>query len=188
MEQRTSKPALLVIDVQKGLDEPAHGERNNPQAEANIARLLAEWRRLQRPVIHVRHCSVDPGSYLRPELPGNAFKDEAMPLAGETQFSKTVNSAFIGTGLEAHLHAEGIASLVVVGLTTDQCVSTSVRMAGNLGFDTTLVSDATATFERIGPDGVRYSAEAMHNIELASLNEEFCTVRSTEEVLGEVVR
>lgn len=178
-----NKTALLVIDVQKGLDDPSLGRRNNPQAEANIALLLAEWRKRGRPIIHIRHNSTEPNSPLRPELPGNDFKEEARPHLGEKQFTKTVNSAFIGTGLEEYLHQEGISSLVIIGLTTEHCVSTSTRMAGNLGFDVTLVSDATAAFEHKGFDGVVYSADAIHNINLVSLDGEFCTVRSTEEVL-----
>lgn len=179
-----SKTALLVIDVQKGLDDPSLGRRNNPDAEANMARLIAAWREGQRPLIHIKHNSTEPNSPLRPGLPGNAFKDEARPLPGEKQFSKTVNSAFIGTGLTEYLHEQGIDSLVVVGLTTDHCVSTSVRMAANLGFAVTLVADATATHERIGYDGVHYSAEEIHKINLVSLAGEFCTVCSTEDVLG----
>ncbi len=180
------KTALLVIDVQKGLDEPSWGKRNNPQAESNIALLLSQWRKHGLPIVHIRHCSVMPNSPLRLELPGNAFKDEARPLAGEKLFSKSVNSAFIGTGLEQYLREQDISSLVIVGLTTDHCVSTSVRMAGNLGFDVTLVSDATATFDRQGYDGVRYSADDIHKINLVSLDGEFCAVRSTEEVLKQL--
>jgi nicotinamidase-related amidase len=179
------KIALIVIDVQRGLDDPSWGRRNNPGAESNIARLLAAWRQRARPVIHIRHCSVAPNSPLRPELPGNAFKAEAQPLTGEKQFSKSFNSAFIGTGLAQYLEAQGISALVMVGLTTDHCVSTSVRTAADLGFEVTLIADATATFAREGHDGVLYSAEDIHNISLASLNGEFCKVRSTEEVLAQ---
>lgn len=175
--------ALLVIDVQKGLDDPSWGKRNNPNAESNIALLLAKWRKYELPIVHIRHCSVNPSSPLRPELAGNEFKEEAQPLPEEKQFSKSVNSAFIGTGLEQYLQEHNILSLVIVGLTTDHCVSTSTRMAANLGFDVTLVADATATFDREGYDGTLYSADDIHNINLASLNGEFCVVRSTAEVL-----
>ena len=182
-----SKVALLSIDVQKGLDDPSWGVRNNPDAEAKIALLLSAWRKKGLPVIHIQHCSVEPNSPLRPELPGNEFKDEAKPLPGEKVFTKTVNSAFIGTKLEQYLRGNDIESLVVVGLTTDHCVSTSTRMAGNLGFNVTLVSDATATFDRKGEDGTHYSADQIHKIHLASLNGEFCTVLTTNEVLSEIV-
>jgi nicotinamidase-related amidase len=178
--------ALLVIDVQQGLDDPCCGERNNPGAERNIAALLAAWRRSRRPVIHVQHMSREPDSPLRPDLPGNAFKPEAVPEAGEPVFRKTVNSAFIGTALEAHLRAQGIDTLVVAGMTTDHCVSSTTRMAANLGFTAIVVSDGTATFERTGPDGEHHSAEQMHRHELASLHGEFATIRRTSEVLEEI--
>ena len=175
--------ALIVIDVQKGLAEPSLGERNNPGAEANMERLLAAWRQRHWPVIHVRHCSLEADSPLRPELPGNAYKDEVAPLAGEKEFTKTVNSAFIGTGLEQYLRDNGILKLVIVGLTTDHCVSASTRMASDLGFDVILVTDATAAFERRGYDGVHYSAEQVHRVNLVSLDGEFCSLRSSAQLL-----
>lgn len=183
-----SATALLVIDVQKGLDDPSLGRRSNPEAEANVARLLAEWRRRGLPIVHVRHCSVEPDSPLRAGRPGNEIKPEARPLPGEKQITKSVNSAFVGTGLERYLREQGIASLVIVGLTTDHCVSASTRTASDLGFEATVVSDATAAFERRGPDGRRYACEEVHGVHLASLDGEFCRVRSTAEILGELAR
>ena len=176
--------ALLIIDVQKGLDGPSLGRRNNPQAESNMALLLAAWRKHKKMVIHIQHNSVEPNSPLRPESPGNEIKDEVKPLEGEKLFGKNVNSAFIGTGLEDYLNRNNISDLVVVGLTTDHCVSTSVRMAENLGFNVTLVEDATAAHEHLGPNGIHYSAEEIHDINLASLNGEFCAVKSTADVLS----
>lgn len=176
--------ALIVVDVQQGLDDPVWGTRNNPQAEANIARLLAAWRAANAPIYHVHHNSVRPTSPLRPGQPGNNFKPEALPEADEPVFEKTVNSAFIGTGLDERLRADGIERVVIVGLTTNHCVETSVRMAGNLGFDTYMVSDATATHDRTGPDGLHHSAETIHSVSLASLHGEFATVVDTASVLG----
>jgi nicotinamidase-related amidase len=178
--------ALIVIDVQQGLDEPVWGTRNNPDAEANIARLLAAWRSAGAPIYHVHHNSVRPTSPLRPGQPGNAFKPEALPLAGEPVFEKTVNSAFIGTGLEQRLRDDGIERVVIAGLTTNHCVESSARMAANLGFDTWVVSDATATHDRTGPDGVHYSAETIHGVSLASLHGEFATVVDTAAVVGQI--
>ena len=176
--------ALILIDVQKGFDDPSWGRRNNPDAEQKMSTLLAEWRKHERPVVHVQHCSEEPDSPLRPDQPGCAIRDEVAPADGEAHFTKSVNSAFIGTSLESYLRERGITSLVMVGLTTDHCVSTTTRMAGNLGFDVTLVSDATATFDREGPDGTLHSADSIHAIHLASLNGEFCVVMSTAEVLS----
>ena len=176
--------ALIVIDVQKGFDDPYWGPRNNPGAEANIARLLAAWRASGRPVFHVQHMSVEPGSTLRPGQKGNDFKAEAKPLPGEPVVQKTVNSAFIGTDLEARLRQGGISTVVMAGITTNHCVSTTTRMAGNLGFKTFLVSDASATFDRKGPDGTLYPAALMHAVGLAEVHGEFATVLTTDAVLA----
>jgi len=181
-----TKTALLSIDVQQGFKDASWGSRNNPDAEQNIALLMSECRQQNIPVIHIKHCSTEANSTLNPNHPGNAYQPEGTPLNGEKQFDKCVNSAFIGTGLEAYLHEHDINTLIIVGLTTDHCVSTSTRMAGNLGFTVTLVSDATATFDRTGHDDVHYSAEQIHHIHLASLNGEFCTVQSTEQVLAAI--
>jgi nicotinamidase-related amidase len=182
----TSTVALLVIDVQQGLASPSLGLRNNPQAESNITRLLGAWRERDLPIVHIQHCSTEPDSPLRPELPGNAFKQEVQPLADEQVFRKTVNSAFIGTGLEQFLHDRGISQLVIVGLTTDHCVSASTRTASDLGFDVTLISDATAAFERSGYDGVHYTGDEIHRVNLVSLDGEFCRIRSTAEILDKM--
>jgi nicotinamidase-related amidase len=179
-----SDAALLVIDVQKGIDNPKLGPRNNPDAEKKIAELLAAWREAGQPVIHVKHMSTEPESLLRPGLPGNAIKDEAQPIDGEPLFEKNVHSAFIGTQLESYLRLSGIGSLVIAGLTTEHCVSTTARMAANLGFRVTVVADATATFGRTGYDGKKYSADVVHGAELASLNGEFATVLESQEILA----
>src|SRR6476646_6623128 len=117
--------ALIVIDVQKAFDDPRMGKRNNPLAEKNIARLLEAWRASGRPILHVRHASVEPQSLLRPGEPGNERKTEAQPRQGEPVIGKHVNSAFIGTGLEQRLREAGQDTVVCVGLTTDHCVSTT---------------------------------------------------------------
>lgn len=174
---------LLLVDVQKGLDDPALGDRNNPSAEQNMARLLEAWRNANRPVFHVRHLSLSPTSPLRPSQSGVAIKDEVKPLPGEPLFQKQVNSAFIGTDLEEQLRRRGCDTLIIVGLTTPHCISTTARMAGNLGFATYVVSDATAAFELVGPDGKHYSAEEVHNLSLATLNHEFAEVVDTDAVL-----
>ncbi|MEM8529692.1 MAG: cysteine hydrolase family protein [Chloroflexota bacterium] len=184
--QLPNNTVLLLIDVQKGFDDPSWGRRNNPQAEEQIVHLLELWRTTRRPVIHVQHMSTEPDSPLRPGQPGNAFKPFARPQSDERIIQKQVNSAFIGTNLEEQLHQNGWDTLVIVGLTTNHCVSTTTRMAGNLGFTTYVVADATATFDRTGPDGQYYRAEDIHNISLASLHNEFATVVDTATVQSAV--
>ena len=182
--ERLAAAALLIIDVQKAIDHPSWGVRNNPFAEASIAALLAEWRAAGRPVYHIRHDSVEPNSHYRPGQPGHHFKAEAEPAPGETVIAKQTNSAFIGTDLEARLRAAGMAALVVAGVITNNSVEATVRMAGNLGFETYLVEDATFTFGRKDWRGVFRNADEVHAMSLANLDGEYCTVVRTADVIG----
>ncbi len=180
---------LLLIDIQTGFDAPELGARNNPDAEAMAGLLLTEWRRRGWPVYHVRHLSVTPGSPLTAERGGIDFKPQVKPLAGEPIFEKSVNSAFIGTDLEARLRADGVSRLVIAGLTTPHCVSTSARMAANLGFRVTLAHDACASFEinaDMGwlPGAAPLDAEAAHRTALAHLHGEFADVVAVDAILG----
>jgi len=178
--------ALIVIDVQKAIDHPSWGERNNPEAESNVAALLAAWRSTGRPIYHVRHDSVEPASHYRPGQHGHDFKPEAQPLPHETIIAKRTNSAFIGTDLESRLRAANQNTLVVAGVITNNSVEATVRMAGNLGFETFLVEDATFTFGRKDWNGTFRTASEVHAMSLANLDGEYCTVTTTRAVLDAI--
>ncbi len=179
---KLDKPALILIDIQKAFDDVAYwgGQRNNINAENNVSELLAIWRANNLPIFHIKHCSANPDSLLHETNKGNEFKDIVLPINGEQIIKKNVNSAFIGTNLKEQLDNANISKLVIVGLTTDHCVSTTTRMAGNYGYDTFVVSDATATFNKKGLEGQNFSAELIHETALASLNGEFATVVTTD--------
>lgn len=179
---RTKNPALILIDIQKGFEDLTYwgGQRNNENAEEKAGELLQLWRKHELPIFHVKHCSSNPKSLLREGQWGNDFNEFVKPLEAEPIIKKDVNSAFIGTDLQEKLNQAGITQLVIVGLTTDHCVSTTTRMAGNLGFDTFLVHDATATFNKKSLNGENYSAEIIHETAIASLQDEFATIIDTE--------
>lgn len=182
----TAQTALILIDVQLGLDDARLGARSNPAAEQNMARLLHEWRRLGQPIFHIQHMSTEPNSPLRPELPGNAIKPEVAPLPGEPIIQKQVNCAFIGTDLQERLRDQGIQSLLFVGLTAEHCVSTSARVAGDLGYEVVVAADATASHECFSYDGTHIPAETVQAVALANLHREFATVRMTADILRSV--
>ena len=171
-------PALILIDIQKGFANVKYwgGQRNNPDAELRASELLSVWRENGFPVFHVQHCSNIPTSPLHETHAGNQFNDLVTPLEQEPIIKKNVNSAFIGTDLQAQLDHAKITTLVIAGLTTDHCISTTTRMAGNLGYETFLVAAATATFDKKGINGQIFPAELIHQTALASLDKEFATV------------
>jgi nicotinamidase-related amidase len=175
-------PALLIVDVQRAIDDPSWGDdRNNPDAEANIARLLARWRERGWPVVHIRHASREPNSTYRKGQSGFEFKPEVTPRDGEQVVEKQTNSAFIGTDLQERL--SGITTLVITGVITNNSVEATARMAGNLGFDTYVVRDATATFGRRAYDGRWRTAGEVHAMSLANLDGEYARIVTIEEVL-----
>ncbi|HJS44843.1 MAG TPA: cysteine hydrolase family protein [Rhizomicrobium sp.] len=171
------------MDLQRAIDEPAWGRRNNPGTEVQLARLLDRWRARRWPLIHIRHDSQDPASPYRPGQSGHDFRPQTAPLPGETVIAKRTNSAFIGTGLEAQLRRAEHQSLVVAGVITNNSVEATVRMAGNLGFVTWLVEDACFTFGRKDWTGTWRTAEDVHAMSLANLDGEYCTVITADALL-----
>ncbi len=178
--------ALILVDVQKAFVEmeAAGHRRNNPDAVSNMARLLGAFRDRRLAVFHIRHASTEATSLLRPDRCGYEAIGEASERPGEPVLVKQVNSAFIGTDLEQRLRDGGHRTLVIAGITTNHCVETTSRMAGNLGFDVRLVSDACYTFDRVGYAGGVESAEAIHAMTLSNLDGEFATIETTDTVLA----
>ena len=177
-------PALLLVDIQKAFLEKDYPGliRNNENAEFICGKILKKWRTLDLPIIHVRHSSSNPESKLHKSRPGFEFNDYVTPLETEMVLTKEVNSAFIGTNLENILIKSHIDTLVIVGMTTNHCISTTVRMSGNLGFDTYLISDSTACYNTKGMNGEIIPCNTIYNSALASLQEEFATVIDSKEL------
>lgn len=180
---RQHKKALLVIDLQRGFEDPYWGARNNPEAELRALELVNHWRSTNEQVVIVRHDSANFTSPLFPGSPGNSLKPQFEPRPGDWLIPKRVHSAFIGTDLEARLTAASISDLTLAGLTTDQCVSSTARMANNLGFRTTVAEDACACFDQTTADGSMVPADTMHRAHLATLHQEFATVARVDDLI-----
>ncbi|MFA9559509.1 cysteine hydrolase family protein [Evansella sp. AB-rgal1] len=175
---------LMVIDVQKAFDNSSWGKRNNPNAERNIEKIIEYWNVNQRLVIYVKHLSNKKESLFYSKSATSEFKEIINPKPKDIIITKSVNSAFIGTNLEEILRKNNSTNIVITGLTTNHCVESTTRMAGNLGFNPVLVSDATATFDRKSINGETLPAEKIHEMSLANMNEEFAIIKNTEEILA----
>ena len=178
-------PTLLLVDIQKAFLEKDYPGliRNNQDAEFICGKILKKWRTLDLPIIHVRHSSTNLESKLHKSRPGFEFNDYVTPLETEMVLTKEVNSAFIGTNLENILIKSHIDTLVIVGMTTNHCISTTVRMSGNLGFDTYLISDSTACYNTKALNGEIIDCNTIYNTALANLQEEFATIIHSKELL-----
>lgn len=185
MKLREKKPALILIDMQKGFEDEEYwgGNRNNKEAEKKSQQILNIWRTLNLPIFHVRHSSQNPNSRLHQSHSGFEIKDEVKPIDGEPIITKHVNSAFIGTDLKERIDERKINTLVIIGFITNHCVSTTARMAGNYGYETLVISDATATFDTLGINGEKYNSEIIHQTSLASLKDEFAQIMTTEQLI-----
>lgn len=178
------RAVLLPIDMQQAFDGPDWPRRWNPDVDSNGLALLAAWRRSGRPIVHVRHDSISPGSSLAPGQPGNAFRPGFEPLDGEAVVSKSVNSAFIGTDLDLRLKRLGARHVVAFGISTDMCVSTTVRTGANLGWDMLLVPEACDCFDLPDGKGGTIPAERVHEVHVATLAFEFARLLRLDQLVG----
>lgn len=176
-------PTLIIIDMQKGMANPSGAPRNNPNAEGNIAALLKAWREAGATVVHVRHMSRTPGSPFWPGQSGVEFQDRLTPLPSEHVVEKNVPDALVNTGLEKWLRVRGITQLIMVGVSTNNSVEATARTAGNLGFQTQVVADATFAFEMVDYHGTKRTADEVHAMALANLNGEYAGITTTERLL-----
>ncbi len=176
--------ALIVINAQKGLLAPLKADSNIENAEHKIARIMTSWRELGDPIIHVKHVSPNPSSPFFRDAPGSQFTEDLAPNRNELVFEKSKSSAFSDTNLMMELNNLAIETLVIVGFTANECIDATARDAAECGFSTYVVSDATASFDVVGPDGILYRAERIHKLTLANIHALWATVISSNELLS----
>jgi nicotinamidase-related amidase len=172
--------ALVLIDVQKAFYDKIWGGKYNLQAEKNIKHLLDYFRIKNKSIIHIKHISNNPNSLFH--------KDREQDFIFETRnneivIEKYVNSAFIGTNLNEILQENNIKHITIAGISLPHCVSTTVRMAQNLGFSVDLIEDATISFDLKDSQGNILNAKDVHKYNIAALNNEFANVYTTEKYI-----
>lgn len=176
--------ALVIVDVQNAIDDPRWGPRNNPDAEQRIADMLDAWRTRGWPVLHVRHDSSEADSPYRPGQAGNDFKTEVAPTGDEVVVTKTANSAFIGTDLAERLGRLGCDAVLFAGVLTNNSLEATVRMSGNLGYRTYVASDGSWAVDTTDLRGTEWSADDVHALSLANMNDEYATVIASNEAIA----
>ena len=133
--------ALLIIDTQVGLIEPAY---KGKEVLETINVLLTQARASHTPVIYVQHDGPQ-GHGLAVGTPAWAIHPAIAPQEGDLIVHKRASDSFYDTILKRELEARGIQHLVVAGGETEYCVDTTIRRATVEGYDVTLVSDAHTT-------------------------------------------
>ena len=175
--------ALLVIDIQNDYFPGGAMELEGADAAgAKAAAVLAKFRQEGKPVIHVRHLSMRPGStFFLPGTRGADIHESVKPVAGEQVIEKNFPNSFRNTELGKLLEKQQIRNLVVAGMMTHMCVDASVRHAADLGYKVTLLGDACATRTQ-SYGGEKVTARQVHTAFLAALNGFYAKVVNTHEL------
>lgn len=184
MAHKFANVPFVILDLQKAIDHPDWGVRNNIEAEANISRLLSVWRENGWPVIHVRHKSSNPKSHYAAGQIGYDFKPEVEPIDGEPIVTKTVHSAFIESGLREALADLNTKTLILAGVKTNNSIEATVRHGSNLGYDIHLLADGCFTHDQMDWNGKMWPADDVHAITLSNLDGEYCTITTVDAVLA----
>ena len=172
----TKKPALIIVDVQDAIDHFSSEARNNPLSEVHIAELLSVWRAYHLPVIHVRHSSKNKTSPYNKNSAHFGFKNEVLPIEGETIITKEENSSFTGTDLDDVLKQSSISEIVVCGVLTNDSVDSTVRIGAALGYTIFVPRDLTIAFGIANIQGRSFTPEEVHEIFLKNLDVAYCHV------------
>ena len=177
-----AKHALLVIDVQESFyHTPFWSDAGFATYQANQLALILAARRAAVPVIGVLHANPNSDTpAFRPESGRVRFMDWLPPM--DAVFRKAVHNAFTDSGLLAYLHEQGITHLTISGIRTEQCCETTARVAADLGFAVSLVTEATLTFGMTHADGTRFSAEEIKKRTELVLDGRFAQIKSVAQV------
>lgn len=195
------KTAILVIDMQNDfiaqgapLETPM-GRRILP----TLQRLLAFAREKGMSVIYTAHVhredgsdlgrfgdiypTIAEGACLIDNTPGADMYPEVTPLPNEPVIKKHRYSAFFGTDLDIILRSKGIETVVITGVTTENCCHAAARDAMYLGYRVAFLSDATGTYDYPDTGFGPVPAEEVHRVTLALLNVSTAHVMTTEDFM-----
>jgi len=181
------RTALVIIDIQNFYFEGGNVPLAGPvEASLKAKVLLERFREKGWPVVHVQHLPKDVADP-DPEIADAQYRihPNVLPLAGETLIGKHHANSFRETTLLALLREQNVRRLVVAGMQTHMCVEAATRAAADLGFDVTVIHDATAT-RPLSFGDVEIPAPQVHAAALAAMLGSYAEVASAEEWLSKV--
>jgi nicotinamidase-related amidase len=179
---RLSDAAVVIIDAQGEYRSGRVALPGIDPALARIAELLARARSAGTPIFHVAQIGQQ-GTLFDPATERGAILPEAAPIPGELLIMKRLPNAFAGTELHERLQQAERRNLIIAGFMTHMCISASARAALDLGYQTTVIADATATRALPSHDGgAPILAENVHRAALAELADRFAAVVASTEI------
>lgn len=141
-----NKTALLVIDAQVNMADPAYPCHDARGVIGKLRTLIDKAHAAEVPVIYIQNNGPE-GEVDYPHTPGWEIDPEITPASGDTVIEKTTPDSFHETNLGKELTSRNIKDLVIAGFQTDWCVQATTRQAATLGYNVTLVKDAHSTFD-----------------------------------------
>ena len=177
------KTALLIIDIQNDYFKDGAMELlGAEEAAQNAARLIANFRMKQMPILFVQHIASEQASFFRPNTVGVEINNRISPNAEDSIFQKKYPNSLRETELLSYLKKYHIHKLEICGMMTHMCVDTTVRAAFDLGFENILIGDACATKD-LEFGGQKVAAKEVQISYLAGIHGTFAQVISTEEYI-----
>ena len=138
--------ALIVIDVQESFRQlPDWSLISNPGIVKDVARLVTHARESGDLVVWVLHAEAGSDGPFDPASGFVRYQDGLSPEPGEPELRKTSHNAFTTTNLGQILTAHGVREVAICGIRTEQCCETTARLASDLGYEVTFITEATAT-------------------------------------------
>jgi nicotinamidase-related amidase len=182
---RSMKEALLLIDIQSDYFPGGRMElAGMGDAAKKAAVLLKAFRTAGKPIFFIRHLSARPGAaFFIPGTSGADIHASIQPLPEETVIEKHFPNSFFQTELLSRLKEADVTNLVVCGAMSHMCIDTTVRAAKELGYTSTLITDACATRDLKFEDEL-LPACTVHATFMAALEGMFATVMTAEEYLS----
>ncbi|EOW9529421.1 cysteine hydrolase family protein [Bacillus cytotoxicus] len=179
------KTALLLVDIQNDYFPNGKIElRNAVEASEYARQLLQYFRQTDQPIFHIQHVSFgDHATFFLPDTEGVHIHENVRPLQNETIILKHYPNSFRETNLLQKLQQFKIERVIICGMMTHMCIDATVRAAFDFGFHCTVIHDACATKDLLFKNAT-IPAVYIHNTILASLNEGYADVISTEEFLS----